>query len=213
MINIKVINESNIFSNMYILESNGHIILIDPHITDSENVKGIIDFILLTHEHYDHISGVNFWREKTGAKVICSEACNEALKNPLKNFSIFFKDFCELQTMVAVDREVENCEYRCSSDITFENSFTFEWQGNYLKIFETPGHSKGSICVIVNDNVLFSGDSLFKDYPTMCKFPGGSKKQWCEKSIHLLKSLPGNIQVFPGHLESFYIKDYMFWNI
>lgn len=210
---IELINESNIFSNMYVLHNDGHNVLIDPHITDSGKISGVVDFIILTHEHYDHISGVNYWKEKTGAKVICSVACNNALQNPLKNFSIFFKDFCELQTMVTVDKAVENCEYRCSGDITFENNFEFEWQGNNLKLFETPGHSKGSICVIVNDNVLFSGDSLFKDYPTIYKFPGGNKKHWIGKSIPLLKNLSSNLQVFPGHLESFYMQDYMFWDI
>ena len=196
---------------MYVLENNGHIILIDPHITPIEDIKGTVDFIILTHEHYDHIRGVNYWKEKTNAKVICSEACNNGLQNPLRNFSIFFKDFCELQTMVTVDRKAENCEYSCNGDITFKNKYEFEWQDNNLQLFETPGHSKGSICVIVNDAVLFSGDSLFKDYPTISKFPGGSKKQWCEKSLPLLKSLSGRLQVFPGHLESFYLKDYMFW--
>ena len=211
MINIKVINESNIFSNMYILESNGHIILIDPHITSLENVNGIVDFILLTHEHYDHISGVNFWREKTGAKVICSEPCNVSLKNPLKNFSSFFKEFCEIQTMVEVDREVENLNYYCNGDITFKNNFEFKWQRSILKLFETPGHSEGSSCILVNDKILFSGDSLFLNHPTVLKFPGGSKKQWLQKSLPLLKTIPKDARIFPGHFESFNMADYKYW--
>jgi len=213
MIKIKVVNESNIFSNMYVLESNGHIILIDPHIANSENVKGVVDFIILTHEHYDHISGVNYWKEKTGAKVICSESCNNGLRNPSRNFSKYFKEFCELQTMVTVDREVENLEYCCNGDIIFQEKYTFEWQGNIFNLLEIPGHSKGSICVLLNNNVLFSGDSLFKDYPTMYKLPGGSKKQWIQKSLPLLKTISKDLEVFPGHLESFYLKDYKYWEL
>ena len=33
-----------------------------------------LDRILLTHEHYDHISGVTLLREKTGGRVLCSRA-------------------------------------------------------------------------------------------------------------------------------------------
>ena len=198
---------------MYVLESNGHIILIDPQIIATDSIYGIVDFIILTHEHYDHISGVNYWKEKTGAKVICSESCNNGLQNPSRNFSKYFKEFCELQTMVTVDREVENLEYCCEGDIVFQDSYTMEWLGNVINLFETPGHSKGSVCALMNNRMLFSGDSLFKDYPTACGFPGGSKKKWIQKSLPLLKTLSEDVQVFPGHFETFYLKDYTFWEV
>lgn len=53
---------------------------------------------------------------------------------------------------------------------------------------------------------MFSGDSLFRDYPTTTGLPGGSKKKWQEKSLPLLKSLPEDVFVYPGHFNGFYIK-------
>lgn len=61
-------------SNMYVIQEDRHAIVIDPY--DNIFVANLlhIDKIILTHEHYDHISGVNVWREITSAPVLCSKA-------------------------------------------------------------------------------------------------------------------------------------------
>lgn len=200
-----------IYSNMYVIEENNHLILIDPCIIDISLKNKTIDYIFLTHEHYDHISGVNYWKEKCEAKVICSKSCAENIKSSRKNLSIFFKTFCELQIWVKLKVPVENVKYVCQADKFFDNSLTIEWQGNKIYLFGCPGHSLGSSCVLVNDKILFSGDSLFKDYPTVTGLPGGSKKGWLEKSLPFLKSLPKDTIVYPGHFNSFCIKDYYLW--
>ena len=87
-----------------------------------------------------------------------------------------------MQIWVKLKVPVENVEYVCQADKFFDNSLTIEWQGNKIYLFGCPGHSLGSSCVLVNDKILFSGDSLFKDYPTVTGLPGGSKKGWLEKS-------------------------------
>ena len=46
-----------ISSNMYVLEENNHLILIDPCIIDIRLENKTVDYIFLTHEHYDHIRG------------------------------------------------------------------------------------------------------------------------------------------------------------
>ena len=85
-------------SNMYVIKENGRCILIDPCITDCKIENA--DYILLTHEHYDHISGVNYWREKTGAIAIVSKICAEKCADPRKNMSRYYETFCELQTWI-----------------------------------------------------------------------------------------------------------------
>ena len=61
------------WGNMYILEENNHYVLIDPCIIELPFVNASnIDYIFLTHEHYDHVSGVNYWRDQSGASVVCS---------------------------------------------------------------------------------------------------------------------------------------------
>ena len=83
---------------MYVLEENNHLILIDPCIIDIRLENKTVDYIFLTHEHYDHISGVNYWKEKCEAEVVCSNICAEKIESSRKNLSRYFDAFCELQT-------------------------------------------------------------------------------------------------------------------
>lgn len=200
------------YGNMYGLEENNHLIFIDPGIVDIDLSGRTLDYILLTHEHYDHISGVNYWKEKTGAKVICNERCADAIEKPTKNLSFMFREFCEIQAVRKITEPVENLNYRARADITFEDTYGLEWQGNKIKIFATPGHSAGSEAILVNGEKLFSGDSLFKDYPVTGIFPGSNKQEWLETGRPRLRELRGNIKVYPGHFEEFYLKEYTLWD-
>jgi hydroxyacylglutathione hydrolase len=68
-----------------------------------------------------------------------------------------------------------------------------------LKVFHTPGHTPGSISLLVSDH-LISGDTLFvgKVGGTGPGFSGSSAEaQW--KSLHKLMELPDAVKVFPGH--------------
>ena len=66
--NINTYSFYPIDSNMYVILENKKALIIDPCVSEeakeylkSEQVKEIL--VLLTHEHYDHISGVNWLRE------------------------------------------------------------------------------------------------------------------------------------------------------
>ena len=77
--NIKSYSFYPIDAKMYLLVENHRAVILDPCVSEeakeylqSENVEEII--VLLTHEHYDHISGINWLRESfKRTKVICSE--------------------------------------------------------------------------------------------------------------------------------------------
>lgn len=210
---ITTFNNNVVKANMYVIEEDGHFIIIDPTVTKGICISGIVDYIILTHEHYDHICGVNDWKEKTGAKVIASFDCQKGLQNPLRNFSRFYKEFCELQTMIKIEDTIENCDYSCSADITFKGEYLLYWQGNNLRLFECLGHSQGSICILLNNQILFCGDTLFKDHPIATGLPGGSKKKWMEYGKPLLKQLSKDIIVYPGHFQPFKLGDYQFWEV
>ena len=145
--------------------------------------------------------------------MVAGSFCDKGLQNPSRNFSRFFKEFCDLQNVFKINKKIENLDYVCSADITFYDDYAFMWQENKFELFATPGHSKGSICVLVNGRYLFAGDTLFWDYPTAFGFPGGSKKDWEQISRPKLQTLNKNIQVFPGHFEQFVLKDYKFWEM
>ena len=70
--------------------------------------------------------------------------------------------------------------------------------GDSLKIIHTPGHTKGSICLL-GDNFIFTGDTIFEDGYGRTDLPGGSQKD-LENSLKKLKQIlkPG-IKIYPGH--------------
>ena len=67
-----------------------------------------------------------------------------------------------------------------------------------IRLYSTPGHSLGSICAVVDDKCIFTGDSLL-NVPVVTKLPGGSKKDYFEKTKVFFSKFDDDILVFPGH--------------
>jgi len=206
---IKKYKSQLLSSNMYLLISRKKTIIIDPHISkdaltyiDNNLLK--VDYIILTHEHYDHISGVSFFKKRYGCEVICNKACAEAIHYPNLNFSKYFKVLMEIMPRNKGQASYVNIEpYSCFADIYFEQKFEFKWESHDFYLISTPGHSKGSICILLDNKYLFSGDSLIRDYPTITRLKGGSSKDYHNITLKFLKSISSEIIVFPGHYESF----------
>ena len=191
-------------SNMYVITEAGHAVVIDPcrNIMPAEGF--VTDLILLTHEHYDHISGVNLWKNRTGAEVLCSEACAENINSARKNLAHIFQAFCELQTWIELESVPDfDPEYSCAADRTFENEMTFDWMGHRFRLTELPGHSQGSTGIFLDEKYFFSGDSLLEGKETELRFPGGSRTLWNSVSLPKLSALPDGVRVYPGHFAEF----------
>ena len=193
-------------SSMYVVSDNGHAIVIDPCFDTDAAEKFVIDYILITHEHYDHIFGVNKWKERTGAPLVCSKICGDRIKDSKKNQARHFDSFCEIQSFSARwNPALFDLDYTCEADITFEKEKCIDWQGYRIKLIEIPGHSPGSIGIWI-DNVFFSGDSLLEGKEIELRFPGGSSKQWEETGKKVIDSIPDGTLIYPGHFDCFVIK-------
>ena len=201
---IRKVDSGLLHSCMYVVEENGHALIVDP-CTDTGAAGGLtVDCLLVTHEHYDHISGVNAWKERCGAPLLCSRVCAERIRDPRKNMSRYFDVFCQMQSWVPMgDTIVEPVEYTCEADRTFEDRMSFSWQGHSVSLMEIPGHSPGSIGIRIDDTDFFSGDSLLENTETELRFPGGSAKKWEEIGKKRIEALPEGIRIWPGHFESF----------
>ena len=201
---IKKTDSGLLHSCMYVLEEEGHAIVIDPCRDLSAAGDSIVDYLLITHEHYDHISGVNEWKKRTGAPLLCSRACAENIMSSKKNMSRYFNIFCEMQTWVPTDgMKIEQAEYVCEADLTFEDEFVFEWQGHVVTLQETPGHSAGSCIIYLDEDHCFTGDSYLENYGTECRFPGGSEKRWNMIGKPRIEAIPAGTRIWPGHFDSF----------
>lgn len=205
---IKKTDSGLLHSCMYIVEEQGHALVIDPCEDTSEAEKLIVDYLLVTHEHYDHISGVNKWKERSGAPLVCSEACAKNIRDPRKNLSRYFDVFCQMQTWMSTEgMDIVPVEYSCEADITFQDTFLLEWQGHRISLLEIPGHSSGSIGIDIDGTDFFSGDSLLRDSDTELRFPGGSPKKWEETGRKRIEAIPDQERIWPGHFESFIKRD------
>lgn len=195
------------FSNMYLLTENGHSIIIDPWIRCKVPDQLCMDFILVTHEHYDHISGVNRFKDIYHTPLLCSRSCGERISDSRKNMARYFEAFSQIQTYGEQDSSVQiDTNYTCKADIVFEQRISFEWQGNKICLREMPGHSPGSIGIMINDSIFFSGDSLLPDREVELRFPGGSKDDWEEQSAKIIESLSDDVKIYPGHRHDFVMK-------
>lgn len=170
-----------------------------------------IDYILLTHEHFDHILGVNELINKYNCSLVASEQCNSRIVNSKTNLSsfsevlLYFRNNCK-QRSISIDNEVKS--YSCKpADITFVGDLTLFWNNHRIYICETPGHSKGSVSVVFNNKIVFSGDSLLKDLDVITRFPGGSAKEYNSITLPFYESLSKNMIVYPGHGESFVMRE------
>jgi hydroxyacylglutathione hydrolase len=200
-------------SNMYVVISNNKALIIDPcvnadalQLLKNNNISEPI--VLLTHEHYDHISGINWLRGNIGCRVIAIEQCALSLPEPKRNFSSHFE---AILPFFSSGSEIENVKiepYSCNADETFQDHTCFVWENHKIEIIHAPGHSNGSVCIIIDDIFVFTGDSLIKGKQTITRLPGGSKKKYAEITVPLLRLLPKDSVIFPGHGPAGYIHEF-----
>ena len=134
--------------------------------------------ILLTHGHFDHCTGVAGLLEKWPDLPVY---IHEADVTDGVGGELTFRRLDE-----------KNQRYWREGD-------TLTVGGLTLRVMETPGHSRGSVCLLVEgQGVIFSGDTLFRGNCGRCDFPGGDYRAML-RSLARLGRLEGQYQVYPGH--------------
>lgn len=139
--------------------------------------------VLLTHGHFDHISAAEAVRDRYDIPVYACPLETEMLWEPSVNMTQYY------------GRTVSMKADKMPSDLE-----VFEAAGFKVQMIFTPGHTKGSCCYYFKDeDVLFSGDTLFHGSVGRTDFPGGSSAQIVESLHRLVDSLPEDTVVYPGH--------------
>lgn len=147
-----------------------------------EDEKIIPEFIVLTHGHGDHIGAINDLKEIYNIPIYASEKEVELLADNVMNLSSSIPPY-------------KPFEFKADKLLKDEEILNF--YGTDLKIIETPGHTAGSICIIM-ENVIFSGDTLFKSSVGRSDLPTGNPMD-ISASMKKLKNLDGDFRVLCGH--------------
>ena len=203
-------------SNMFILFADNTGIIIDPFFSleaDSLILEKQVTrmVVFLTHEHFDHISGVNHLRKLCSENgiaisVICSEICTNMIGNPKSNLSNYFRALLinKGEEEIKSAEELFDEDYVCSSDISFVGTYGISIGNFVFALRETPGHSPASICIeIYNANKellsVATGDSLVQGSKVITRLPNGNKKEYNEITKPYLEAIPRNTLILPGH--------------
>ena len=120
----------------------------------------------MTHNHFDHVQGVDLLKKSSGAQTVISDVDNNNLANAEK------------------------------ADITVKDGDELVFGDEKIEILETPGHTSGSVCLLVGDS-MFSGDTLF--FETIGRTE--NRKDMINSLLKLIK-LDKDYIVYPGHGET-----------
>lgn len=199
-------------ANMYLLIKENYAVIVDPSIQEDalkflrqHNISKV--YIILTHEHFDHISGVTYYKKRFNTHIIAHKYTNDRVSNPKNKITSIY-----MASLMSKPSDIQKLAMKqCNEPIFFDvdTIINEEYEcaiGNHLFYFRhIPGHSQGSIAIIMDNKILFSGDSLIYVEETNTRFIGGSYTDYQDITLPYFKSLNKELLVLPGHGESFYL--------
>ncbi len=182
---IKTIPVGQLETNCYVVtdEKSRDCAVIDP----GDESNAILDYlednklrcraVFLTHGHFDHVGAAEAVAEETGATVYMNKLDDAEVRRSL-HFPFHLP---------------ANGEYYGDGDSVEIGSLRFE-------VIATPGHTPGGVTLRCED-ALFTGDTLFRGSCGRTDLPGGDVFEEL-RSLKRLCELPGDYEVYPGHMDA-----------
>ena len=183
--------------NTYVIydERTKDCIIIDPGCYESNEEKILLNFILSnklvpsklinTHCHIDHVFGNNFVMKNWNVELFIHKKEEELLgqsQNIAKSYGF------------------ENYKISPKADTFIDENDNISIGDEKLKIFFTPGHSPGHICLYnKKHNILISGDVIFMKSIGRTDLPGGNYKTLIDSIKTKIINLPDETNIFCGH--------------
>lgn len=187
---LKTLIVRHVQTNCYVLSLDKDCILIDAAGDGFEILQYIknnslnLKTILITHGHYDHIEALDLLhKEFPNVKIYACDVEREVIEDKTKSL---------------MDHELDSTTQKAITYITDETIIkTLDLD---IKFINTPGHTIGSGCFYIEKlNILFSGDTLFKDTYGRYDLPTGDAKQIAKSIAIKLMEFNDDLVVYPGH--------------
>ena len=148
--------------------------------------------ILLSHGHFDHISGVKAIQDAFRLSVYAAEAEEALLSEPGWNLSAKYQGY----------------SVSLVPEVLLADGEEFELAGFAIKAIHTPGHTAGGMSYyLADENILFSGDTLFRHTYGRTDLPTSSFEELKHSLREKLFALPEDTEVYPGHGNATTIKE------
>ena len=144
-----------------------------------------LKYILLTHGHFDHVSGVKALKDVCGGQIVIHPEDAACLTDPKKSLNSYVK-YAALSPVPA--------------DILAEEGGKLSLGKQKITVMHTPGHTRGSVCYLT-ENEMFCGDTLFRLSMGRTDLPGGSTLTLFA-SLERIGRMEGEYEIFPGHGET-----------
>lgn len=143
----------------------------------------MVEYIINTHGHIDHIGANEQVQEATGARIAIHELDAPMLTDAGLNLS----------SLMGAKLVGPPADILLKDGDRIKIGKTVE-----LEVMHTPGHTRGGIC-LNGGGVIFTGDTLFAGSVGRSDFPGGSHTDLVQAIREKLLSFPDDTSVYPGH--------------
>lgn len=125
-----------------------------------------IDLLVLTHSHFDHAANASRLKEQFGAQVIIHQSETEYLTTGDNILPSGTNRLSRLLVRTFAGRFRSAARYApCSCDKATGDFFDLDAYGFNGYLVHTPGHTKGSISAIFDDEIALVGDTMFGIFP------------------------------------------------
>ncbi len=193
-----VVNEG-FNSNTYIVSAGDSkdVLVVDPAGDDEALLAFLKErafvprYILLTHEHVDHVTGTNSLKANFPESIlVCSMACAEKIVDPRLNLSHYMgKPYASVPADIALNTEGK-----------------IDWHHEVCcHIWD--GHSPGGMLIYIGGRYLFCGDQFIKGIKTVTNLPGGKKERVKACFAFIKSNFSPETLMMPGHGEPFLVAD------
>lgn len=147
-----------------------------------------LEYVVCTHNHFDHTGAVAELARRTGACVVASVQDSERIEAGQKG------------SFMGLDYEIEPA----TVDVKVGDGDVIRLGSLEIKVIHTPGHTKGGICLYLPGDekkfgMLFAGDTLFHGSTGRVDLEGGNAYELRGSLRTKLAPLPNETVVYPGH--------------